>query len=381
MKWLRSLFVRIPREYKNEYMREIDKSNLFRTMMISLAIAFLCSAVLLFFREAMLVDGEVLVIEILFNVIFLAIAALLYTRFDRYPNVVMRLILNFYILNMFLSSTIISLATNYHETFLSIYTITLFLAAAVIFFPLANIFSLLLISYVFFFFIAGYLQPDIAPVLRVNALVITVLTLVISRFGYRDKIVYFIDKKLIEEKNETLGALAVRDSMTGLFNHETIYYRLEKEIEAAKIRHSTLSVAMMDIDLFKAFNDEFGHQAGDEVIIKLSRILQETCRAKDIIGRYGGEEFFIISPDTELTGMFKLTERIRENVCDTTFFRDETITVSIGISQYQGQNYELLIKQADECMYMAKRNGRNMVWGPDLEDIIKQERQTDESST
>jgi len=202
--------------------------------------------------------------------------------------------------------------------------------------------------------------------LRVNALVFNLTALLVSRMVYRDKIIYFIEKKLIEEKNITLEELAVRDSMTGLFNHETLFFKLGKEIEAVRNRNGTISVAMIDIDLFKSLNDQFGHQAGDEIIIKIAQILQDTCRAKDIIGRYGGEEFLIISPDTDISGIYRLSERIREKINATVFYNNIHITVSTGISEYQDQNAEKLIKEADDNMYAAKRKGRNRVEGPQM---------------
>jgi diguanylate cyclase len=124
-------------------------------------------------------------------------------------------------------------------------------------------------------------------------------------------------------------------------------------------------VAMCDIDHFKAVNDRFSHAVGDEVLRQLSRIFQESARASDIIVRFGGEEFLLVLPDTEVAGAVVLTERVRKRVAEhdwDAFAPGLRVTLSIGVAQLgESGDAGRLIAAADERLYAAKQAGRNRV--------------------
>lgn len=167
--------------------------------------------------------------------------------------------------------------------------------------------------------------------------------------------------------HEELERLSVTDRLTDLYNHGYFQLRLEEEIARAHRFEHELSVIMLDIDYFKAFNDAYGHPKGDQVLKTIAGVTRKNMREVDVAARYGGEEFVIILPETGEEGAMYVAERIRSGVEAATFEVNggERIhkTVSIGVATY-GQHADTqpaLIEAADQAMYTAKRNGRNHV--------------------
>jgi len=160
-----------------------------------------------------------------------------------------------------------------------------------------------------------------------------------------------------------LEYLAVTDGLTGLFNHRHSFERLEKEIHRSKRYSHPLSVIMMDIDDFKRVNDEYGHRAGDRVLQAMGQKIQSLIRASDIAGRYGGEEFMIVLPETVLENAVQAGEKIRMAISGKQLGGvSKPITVSIGVTQYkEGESAEALVNRADALLYRAKMNGKNRV--------------------
>ncbi len=162
------------------------------------------------------------------------------------------------------------------------------------------------------------------------------------------------------KKNQELQDLALRDRMTGLFNHQHSLDVLNQECLRASRHNYPLSIIMLDVDFFKRVNDTMGHQAGDKVLIQAAEILRLCSRQVDAIGRYGGEEFIIILPQTPLMGAVDVAERIRREFQRQDFFEDSTkITVSLGVAEYNGEEPELFVEYADKELYLAKESGRN----------------------
>ncbi|WP_454782696.1 diguanylate cyclase [Legionella sp. WA2022007384] len=155
------------------------------------------------------------------------------------------------------------------------------------------------------------------------------------------------------------------DSLTGLLNHSSILNRLNIEIARSKQQNSSLSFVMIDIDNFKSINDSYGHPFGDLVIKKLSSLFMVSLRNRDIIGRYGGEEFAIILPGATIENSQKICNDLRLQFSQNYFTVNEQkvhVTISVGISYFDG-NYDInnLVNQADRALYKAKENGRNQV--------------------
>ena len=162
-----------------------------------------------------------------------------------------------------------------------------------------------------------------------------------------------------------LKARMVRDSLTGLYNHTHILQLLEDCTFRARRENRPLSFAMLDLDHFKRVNDCYGHPMGDRVIKSLALYLKQRLRKTDFIGRYGGEEFAIVMPDTDLESALQILNLIRERFCEIQYPAQPTdlcCSFSAGVVQLHSDSDNLkMASQADEALYFAKNNGRNQV--------------------
>lgn len=166
----------------------------------------------------------------------------------------------------------------------------------------------------------------------------------------------------LRTKNDELERLSITDGLTGLANHRFLMQRLGEEATRSDRTERTFSALMADVDHFKQYNDEFGHPAGDEVLKQVAAVLRDCTRTVDCVGRYGGEEFAIIMPETNIDGALTVAERIRARVASAVF-PNRRITLSIGVAQYDKENGppQATLAIADEGLYEAKRGGRNRV--------------------
>lgn len=181
----------------------------------------------------------------------------------------------------------------------------------------------------------------------------------------------FADQVAIALENvrlfEETQRLATTDALTGLFNRRHFFDLSHAELERAYRYRRQLSVMMIDIDRFKRINDQFGHQTGDKVLQIVARRIASTLREIDISGRYGGEEFVVLLPETGLQEASEAAERLRKCISDTPFDTDEVsvnITVSIGVVSLDNSEkveIEKLFDRADHALYTAKQAGRNRV--------------------
>lgn len=157
----------------------------------------------------------------------------------------------------------------------------------------------------------------------------------------------------------------MRDSLTNLYNHTMIHHQLERELMMSERYKRQLCVVLFDIDHFKAVNDNYGHQAGDKILKDLSLFLQKHLRKSDLIGRYGGEEFLVILPNTPLDEAYALVDKLRKEFSEISHnvgTQEIKITFSGGIANYPTiKDSTQLIRAADNALYEAKENGRNKI--------------------
>jgi two-component system, cell cycle response regulator len=172
----------------------------------------------------------------------------------------------------------------------------------------------------------------------------------------------------LAEKNLELERLSISDGLTGLYNHRHIHGLLAEEYERVARTNDCMSVAMLDLDHFKQVNDTYGHQAGDRVLVELADILRESARDVDRLGRYGGEEFMALLPETCMDDAAVFVERVRREVARRPFDigRDEPLrmTISAGVATFPHDmidSVEALVRSADEALYAAKAAGRNCI--------------------
>jgi diguanylate cyclase (GGDEF)-like protein len=163
-----------------------------------------------------------------------------------------------------------------------------------------------------------------------------------------------------------LEQAAQNDALTGLCNRRELMDRLEPEVATARRYDTALSLIMLDIDHFKRVNDSYGHQAGDDVLQALAKIMHNCLRISDLPARYGGEEFVIVCPHTDSHGARQIAERLRctvEQASLTTRRGDIRLTISVGVAEFRAQDsVDELISLADQALYRAKQDGRNRVY-------------------
>ena len=176
-------------------------------------------------------------------------------------------------------------------------------------------------------------------------------------------IIYFynLTKKLRNLQKE-LEVRATTDKLTGLYNRQKLDETMTARHTETERYGSALSVVIIDIDHFKSVNDNFGHQVGDCVLSSVSSIIGKNIRAVDTLGRWGGEEFLLICPQTNITGASKIAEHLCSAVANAKFDIGERVTISLGVAEYEAkESIDSLLSRADASLYSAKAAGRNCV--------------------
>ncbi|UCD77865.1 MAG: GGDEF domain-containing response regulator, partial [Desulfobacterales bacterium] len=172
----------------------------------------------------------------------------------------------------------------------------------------------------------------------------------------------------VEQAQKKLAELSTRDELTGLYNRRFFDEALEREIARARRYGSDLVLCMLDLDHFKKVNDTYGHAAGDSVLSEVSKMLKNCIRKSDFVGRYGGEEFAILLPNTGPEQARIVSEKFRRMVAGHHFGHNGSrfqLTVSLGIAAYNrisDPSSDQLVEFADQALYRAKREGRNRVF-------------------
>ncbi|MBD3247275.1 diguanylate cyclase [Candidatus Pacearchaeota archaeon] len=189
------------------------------------------------------------------------------------------------------------------------------------------------------------------------------ITFIIAIIALLFAFYYTSQRYLVEKKNSLV------DELTQLYNRKAVFFELKRELKKSERFHHPTSVVMIDIDFFKKYNDKNGHVAGDRLLRRLGKILKKEIRDYDIVGRYGGEEFIIVFPETDLKTASEVSERIRSKIQETNFYGKEKmpgkkVTVSIGVAQVPPltkMKRDTIVKKADKRLYEAKNTGRNQV--------------------
>jgi diguanylate cyclase (GGDEF)-like protein len=171
----------------------------------------------------------------------------------------------------------------------------------------------------------------------------------------------------LRRSNRLLLELSQTDPLTRLCNRRSLTEMLENEISRCQRYLAPCSLIMCDIDHFKKVNDDYGHQAGDDVLVRVADLLREHLRPYDLAARYGGEEFCLVLPETNLLHAEEVAERIRKSIEEYRFtgnLGSLRLTISLGVASMcggSGKTEDELLRNADEALYLAKHNGRNRV--------------------
>ena len=191
--------------------------------------------------------------------------------------------------------------------------------------------------------------------------IVFAISALFALLAYRERVITHYNSRL-KDLNRELEQLSKIDPLTGIANRHLLNNTFIKEIARAQRYHSQLSIIMIDVDHFKSINDNFGHVAGDHILKTIAHLMSTTIRTNDMVGRWGGEEFLILCPETDLNGASQLAENIRQKIAHFDFGIFRNVTVSLGVAEYQDkQSPEKFVKKADDALYVAKNNGRNRV--------------------
>lgn len=174
----------------------------------------------------------------------------------------------------------------------------------------------------------------------------------------------------LREQVEQLQSDVQTDALTGLYNYRYFEQMLSQEMERVRRSQLPLALVLADIDHFKRFNDEHGHEAGNRALVKVAEIIQEQVRQLDFACRFGGEEFALLLPATGTVSALRVSERIRAAVQNETRDLPEPLTLSLGVAvftQMMNISQRELVITADKMLYASKHRGRNCVTGPEAE--------------
>lgn len=166
----------------------------------------------------------------------------------------------------------------------------------------------------------------------------------------------------LKHNKDRLKEMALMDGLTRLYNHSYMHERLSEEISNSKRHKHKLSLIMIDLDNFKEINDTYGHKFGDLVLQKISASIKELIREEDVAGRYGGEEFIIILPNTDLSSALKVAEKIRSTVKKLVWNNENLkTTLSGGVYSLEDESINELIEKTDTLLYKAKNTGKDRI--------------------
>jgi diguanylate cyclase (GGDEF)-like protein len=361
---------KIPNEYKREYINTVCREN-FARMMVIAALLIVAEPFIAFLTE---MPGNlsffVSIWIALVNLVFLPILFFFRRNVEGFSKFLIMLVQTLFLTSILAGGVSFTLIEQPSPTASSTYLLAVFTVAAFIIMPPAVSAIMFLTSNISFMVMIPQFLPaqDAIATLNINTWSATVVAWIINQMVSRKEVRSFINEKIIiennaelEKKNLELNELTMRDSMTNLLNHKNSLRRLKEEVDRAKRINYPLSVAMVDLDNFKLVNDTYGHQSGDEVLVQVAKILSDSCRSTDVIGRYGGEEFIIIMPDTIDRDAALLLERIQKRVEKTSFKDGIHITLSCGVSELNGESVHGILKSSDIMLYEAKKKGKNRV--------------------
>ncbi len=363
---------KIPPEFQDEFDKDLLKVNIFRSKIM--AIVLLIAAFPLLYMDYfnylrgmwLNVVGYCLlfyshVLFMLVMLIPLIIVPIIKPNSEYKSFLWQRACVICFLIFILIDTAIISIADQKTSAEITAYIMGVLGVSAIVY--LKPVTSLIIYLLSFVIFLAGVSQmqsnPEILTGHYINSSFLVTIGWIFSVTLFNTRVSDFLNKKRLE-------LYANFDYLTGCYNKRAFMNRLEQEIERAKREQTTVSILFVDIDLFKQINDRFGHLAGDVVLKQVINCFNNSCRNYDFIGRFGGEEFIICLPNTDLRVASEAAERFRSIVEDTEIICDSntiSITVSLGVAALeptQNENMDNFISRADNAMYRAKAKRNNV---------------------
>lgn len=349
MKFFKSIYnrfrLKIPDEIKQEFKNELVRSNYSKISIM--AVVFYIMEFLLYILPSEYYNFNTEISHFLVVNILLIPTIWYINKNIKTVNILFaKVIQNIYALTVLLLGMFMALKYQKEVDFVHVYLMAVMGVVCFIYFTFWNrvvIFGFIL---ALFIILLPYYQDDngIVMIIFANAVVFNILAFFLSDMRIKNKLSSYINSKKLE-------MLAQTDSMTYLYNHESILLKLSQQIEKAKLTGEKLSLFMIDIDDFKSINDNFGHTKGDLVIKQVAEIIKNEFKKTDIIGRYGGDEFIIVLPNTDL----KEADILEENLHNVVSKMEWPVKLSIGLSIYNGETLNEFVKKTDFKLYEAKK--------------------------
>lgn len=347
----KNLILIVPKEQKKTFRKETLKSNYRNILMASIAL-FLMEIQLYFMPERLFGYKPVILFFICANFLFIPSIWYIKKNIKSINDTAAALVLYLYLYLVLFLGIFLVLESQNKADFVHMYIMAAIGISAFIYLTMLECAAVIGSSFVIFSILLPNYQnnPDVRFVILINCMFFLVLSFLLANIRLKSKYASFIDKQQLIKNAES-------DLMTDCYNHKTVIEKIAKKIEQAKFSGRKFSVVMIDIDNFKHINDEHGHVAGDEVLKSISDIIKQNTGKKDIIGRYGGDEFLIMIDGANAEDAKEITQKIFDSVKGL----EKSVTLSAGLRQFEGQGINQLIKQADKNLYIAKQSGKNRI--------------------
>jgi len=357
--WSKDIFF-IEKEYKNEFKRAVAKDNFFRLAIIS-TFLFIFECYLYTIEENIFHIGAVILRFLIICAVLIIFIWLIKVKIKTVNLIFAQSVQYLFLALCIMFGAYTALYMQIETDLIHMYLLFVFFSAAFVYMhPLGSAILFSATYLCFIILLPLYVSDaDTSLVIKLNAAGSNIAAWIMSNILWKAKINVFTNRKLLYKKNSILKEINQKDSMTGLYNHEASLKILKTETERAEQQNSPISLIIADIDDFKNINDSYGHLTGDKVIKIISKIIAATVRKTDYVGRYGGEEFIIIMPDTELSPAYALSERILKDISKADLHEHILVTLSGGISQFRGESLNEFIRITDQKLYIAKKSGKN----------------------
>ena len=350
------LVISIPNELIKDFRSDMLEDNFSRLSIVSVTLFFIEFILLLF--ESHVFHVYVMIAILLVSLALIPLIFYIKRNFNAVRPVFKLAVLYAYVLFALLLGAMMALGILKemdvtHVYLMAVLAVALFLYMRPV--PLAVLYAVVYAAFALLLPYAG-VKPEALTTMRVNTFIFNLFAWGFSQLALRSRASVFLNRRRLHEQNRALEDLAQRDAMTGLYHHAASLNRLEEELCRARAGGHPLCLIMTDIDDFKAINDTYGHQFGDDVISRAAAVFSSVVKDKGIVGRYGGEEFLIILPGAGLDEACALAESIQSALAGA--ISQPRVTISGGISLYHSESLNDFVRQTDERLYHAKKSGK-----------------------
>ncbi len=348
----------IPEQYLEDFKQEILSDNFSRLSVVSVVL-FLVELPLLYLQQYFFHTGLVIFAFLAVSLVFIPLISYIRKHAETVSHVLGLAVMYIYALVVLIFCAVLALcaineADLTHVYVMAVLGVAMFLYVRPI--PLAVLYAAVYAGFAVALPCVGA-EPESLLALRINTLIFNLFAWLLGVMSMRSRISVFISRRQLHEQNLMLKDLAQRDAMTGLFHHAAVLRLLENEICRTREHGLPLSLIMADIDNFKTINDTYGHQFGDDVILRVASAFDDAFRGTGIVGRYGGEEFIVILPGANPEQACTLAKSVQSKLKST--MSHPEVTLSGGISLYNGESLDVFIRLTDEKLYRAKNQGKH----------------------